>query len=173
MAQLPEHYVYRQDVIEFVTIAVQTCLLLEHVYEQEKAEFIEKLLNYLPLLYAKTRALEKPEQELDGYPQRFVSEEDYQYVAEGVKEILGDDDVYLEVFVEDMRYSAEPISAFVSENLADIYQELKDMAANYQQQEESVMNDAILACLEGFYEHWGQKLLNAMRALHAISVQGD
>jgi len=30
------------------------------------------------------------------------------------------------------------------------------------------MNDALVACLEAFGEHWGQKLLNALRALHAL-----
>jgi len=31
-----------------------------------------------------------------------------------------------------------------------------------------VMNDALAACLEAFTEHWGQKTLNALRALHAL-----
>jgi len=26
----------------------------------------------------------------------------------------------------------------------------------------------LVACLEAFGEHWGQKLLNALRALHAV-----
>lgn len=30
------------------------------------------------------------------------------------------------------------------------------------------MNDALVVCLEAFTEHWGQKLLNALRALHAL-----
>ena len=169
MAELTNHYVYRQDVIDFVTVAVQTCLLLEHVEEQEKRDFAERLLQMLPMLYVKTRSLRIPEQELDGYPQHFVSEEDYNYVSESVKQMLGTDDVYLEVFVEDMRYSQEPISAFISENLADIYQELKDMAGNYQTEDEQVMSDGVLACIEGFHEHWGQKLLNVLRALHSLT----
>lgn len=166
-----QHYPYRQDVIEFVTIAVETCLLLEHVSEQEKQPFVEKLLAYLPLLYLKTRCLlPLPEEQTDGYLQRVVAEDDYNYIAEGVKLLLGSDDAYLEVFEQDMRYSDKPITAFISENLADIYQELKDMAFNYGQQEESVMNDAVRSCLESFREHWGQKLLNCLRALHSLSL---
>ena len=46
-----------------------------------------------------------------------------------MKNLLGSDDAYLEVFLDDMRYNDEPITAFISEHLADIYQELKDMAA--------------------------------------------
>lgn len=91
----------------------------------------------------------------------------------GRKNLLGTDDAYLEVFLNDIQYSDEPITAYISENLADIYQELKDMAAAFQTGQEEVMNDAVLACLVAFREHWGQKLLNAMRALHALSLLSD
>ncbi len=163
-----KHYVYQDNTIEFVTVGVQTCLFLEKLHEYERAEFLEKITRLLPLLYLKTAMLTPPEPEMDGYIEHFVTEGDYNYIRAGVENILGTDDAYLEVFMDDMRYSDEPITAFISENLADIYQELKDMAANYQTGNEAVMNDAILACLEGFKEHWGQKLLNVMRPLHAL-----
>jgi hypothetical protein len=67
-----------------------------------------------------------------------------------------------------MVLSDTPIAAFVSENLADIYQELKDFAANYQLADVDTMNDALVVCLQAFGEHWGQKLLNSLRALHAL-----
>lgn len=163
-----EQYPYRQDVIDFVMVAVETCLLLEHVAEQEKKDFVEKLLHYLPLLYLKTRLLARPEELPEGFAQTCVTEDDYDFVREGVKQLLEQDDAYLEVFVEDMRYSDTPITAFISENVADIYQELKNMAFNYQQGNPILMADAVETCLEAFYEHWGQKLLNCLRALHAI-----
>ncbi len=173
MTELTKHYVYQQDVIEFVTVAAQTCLFLEHTNELERSDFLAKVTRLLPLLYLKTSMLTQPEPELDGYIERFVTEEDYNYVRSGVQNILGTDDAYLEVFMDDMRYSDEPITAFISENLADIYQELKDMAANYQTANEEVMNDALLGCLEAFREHWGQKLLNVLRALHALWIETD
>ncbi len=173
MTELSKHYVYQQDVIEFVTVAAQTCLFLEHTSELERGDFLTKTTRLLPLLYLKTTMLTAPAPELDGYVERFVTEEDYNYVRSGVQNLLGTDDAYLEVFMDDMRYSDEPITAFISENLADIYQELKDMAANYQTANEEVMNDALLACLEAFREHWGQKLLNVLRALHALWIDTD
>ena len=45
---------------------------------------------------------------------------------------------------------------------------LKDFAASYRIGVEDIMNDALAVSLEAFAEHWGQKLLNAMRALHAL-----
>ena len=100
--------------------------------------------------------------------ERFVSEEDYLYVKEQVELILGADDSYLEVFHPDMAISDTPIAAFISEDLADVYQEIKDFAANYQTMDTDVMNDALVVCLEAFGQHWGQKNLNALKALHSI-----
>ena len=166
--QLPDHIVYSKNVIEFVTVSAETCLFLEHAVEFSQPDFIRQSVKLLPLLYLKALLVEIPERVFDDSPERFVTEEDYLFVKEQLEQILGADDSYLEVFHPDMAISDTPIAAFVSENLADIYQELKDFLANYQLADVDIMNDALATCLEAFGEHWGQKLLNAMRALHAV-----
>ena len=166
--QLPDHIVYSKNVIEFVTVAAETCLFFEHAVEFLPQDFIRKSVKLLPLLYLKASLVEIPERVFDDPSERFVAEEDYLFVKEQPEQILGADDSYLEVFHPDMAISDTPIAAFVSENLSDIYQELKDFAANYQLGDLDIMNDSLVTCLEAFGEHWGQKLLNAMRALHAI-----
>ena len=166
--QLPDHIVYSKNVIEFVTVAAETCLFFEHAVEFSPQDFIRKSVKLLPLLYLKASLVEIPERVFDDASERFVTEEDYLFVKEQLEQILGADDSYLEVFHPDMAISDTPIAAFVSENLADIYQELKDFAANYQLGDLDIMNDSLVSCLEAFGEHWGQKLLNAMRALHSI-----
>lgn len=173
MTQSNTHYVYQQPAIEFVTVAVQLCLYLEQLEGLDKSEFVEKMLCLLPLLYLKARLLPKATEELDGFPERFVSEQEYEDIRQKVAQCMGADDTYLEVFVEDMRYSDEPITAFVSENIADIYQEVKDLACNYQTRDEAVMNDALVNCIEAFEQHWGQKLLNVLRPLHAVACEGE
>ena len=167
------HFVYQQPAIEFVTVAVQLCIYLEKVAEYEREDFLDKILSILPLIYLKARLVPKSELELDGYTEQFVTEQEYEAVRQSIAAQLGSDDTYLEVYMEDMRYSDEPITAFISENIADIYQEMKDLACNYQTQNESVMNDALVACLEAFEQHWGQKLLNVLRPLHALSLSND
>lgn len=173
MSAVSKQYVYEEPAIEFVTVAVQLCLYLEQISDYEKSDFIEKMLCLLPLLYLKAKLLPKSTEEMDGYVERFVTEDEYESMRQGVERIMGSDDAYLEVFVEDMRYSDEPITAFISENIADIYQEIKDLACNYQTREDAVMNDALVSCLEGFEQHWGQKLLNVLRPLHALSLSVD
>ena len=166
--QLPDHIVYSTNVIEFVTVAAETCLFFEHSTEFARIDFIQKSVKILPLLYLKASLIDIPEAVYEEIPERFVNEEDYQFVREQLEQLLGLDDSYLETFHPDMAISDTPIAAFVSENLADVYQELKDFAANYQLGDIDIMNDALAACLLAFGEHWGQKLLNGLRALHAI-----
>lgn len=165
---LPDHIVYSPQVIDFVTVAAETCLFLEHAADMERDEFVSKGAKILALMYLKTALLEIPERVYEGETERFVTEEEYNDIKGQLESLLGDKDTYLETFHPDMSMSDTPIAAFISENLADVYQELKDFAANYQLADTDVMNDALITCLETFGEHWGQKTLNALRALHNI-----
>lgn len=70
--------------------------------------------------------------------------------------------------MDDMAYSDTPIKQNISENLADIYQPLKDFICVYQLGFDQTMNDALVICREHFAEFWGQRLVNVMRALHEV-----
>ena len=164
-----KNFVYQDSTIAFVTAAAQTCLLVEQCSEHTREEWIEQMLRILPVLYLRTRLLEEAERMMDDEPQRFVTEEDYNYALVGVREMLGQDDAYLDVFVDQGVYTDEVQTAYISEGIADIYQELKDLAAAFQTGEEAIMNDAVLVCREAFDAHWGRKLLAIMRALHEVS----
>lgn len=165
---LPEQWVYSPPVIEFVKASAETCLLLEQASEHQRHHFVEKCMVLLPLLYLKATVLRKPEKIFIDDPERFVTEADYNDVKEGIQQLLGEQDSYLDTFHPDMPFSDTPIAAFISENLADIYQEIKDCAANYQLGVVEIKNDALCVCKEEFAYHWGQKLLNALKALHQL-----
>lgn len=139
----------------------------------EPNQFIAQSLQMLPVLYLRTRLLDEEERLLDGELQHWVQEEDYNYVQQGVAALLGTNDTYLSVLTPDARYTDEPCTCRISEDLADIYQELKDMAANFQLEQEEIMQEAVLGCAEAFREHWGQKLLNALSALHALHTEDE
>ena len=163
-----KNFIYDESTIAFVTAAAQTCLLVEKCSEYEREEWREQILRLLPVLYLRARLLNQEEELAGEEPQRFVTEEDYNYALVGIRELMGSDDAYLDVFVDQGVYTDEVQTAYVSENLADIYQELKDLAAGFQTGDETVMHDAVVVCREAFKEHWGQKVLAVMRALHAI-----
>ena len=169
-----ENSLYAANVIEFATVAVETCILLENASSFSKVEFVESSIKILPLLYMKTLQLDVTTYaDADSFIERFVTEQDYLRVKTEVEALLGADDSFLEVFHPDMPYSDTPIAVFMSENLADIYQELKDFAANFQHGVDEVMRSALLVAVESFAEHWGQKLLNVLRAMHAVRYADD
>ena len=68
----------------------------------------------------------------------------------------------------DMAYSDEPIKKNISEDLADIYQDIKDFIFVFQLGLNETMNDSLAICQENFGLLWGQKLVNTMRALHDV-----
>jgi len=165
----PENQGYHsKDVMEFVTVGMEFCKRLEIANTCERKAFVDTMLKILPLLYIKAQIALNFESDEEFYTEHIVSEADYNAIQSNVSGVMGEYDDYLDVFVDDMKYSDEPIRCTVSESLADIYQELKNLAANYQTDNDIVRNDALLLCLQNFREHWGQKLLNALRALHLL-----
>jgi hypothetical protein len=165
-------FIYKDSTIAFVTAAAQTCLLIEKCAEYDREEWCEQMLRLLPVLYLRARLLEPAQTMMEEEPQRFVTEEDYNYVLVGIRELLGQDDAYLDVFVDQGIYTDEVQTAYISEGLADIYQELKDLAAAFQTGQEPIMNDAVIVCQEAFATHWGRKVLAVMRAMHEIKKEG-
>ena len=106
-------------------------------------------------------------------PKTFVKEQDYARVSATVASVMGEEDVYLDVFVEDMKYSERPVSAFVSENIADIYQDVRNFVSIYQYGLTDRMNDALLVCQQNFQAYWGQKLVNVLRPLHSLLYHSE
>lgn len=168
MADQIKEIVYSRDSIEFVTVAVQYCAYLENFEDITQEEFTDKLTKILPLLYLKASLIPGTEEVTDEDPEVTVTEADYNYITSRIYNIYGKDDTYLEVFLQDMKYSDTPISASISEDLADIYQDLKNFITIYERGITDNMNDALYACTENFKAYWGQKLVNVLRALHSI-----
>lgn len=168
--------VYSTAIVEFVTVAVQYSILIESGRNLTQEELTDKLSKLLPFLYLKTLLVpEMATIEEEEMPETSVTEENYNYILSELSTIYAGDDTYLEVFVEDMKYSDTPITEKISENLTDIYQDLKNCVTIYERGVTENMNDAVYICLENFKTYWGQKLVNVLRALHTLkfSAHGD
>ena len=161
--------IFERNSVEFVTVAAQFCNFLENAQEMEREEFVDTALKMLPLLYVK--ALLLPEMELmdeDDELETCVTEESYSLMNAQLADIMGDRDDYLDVFVEDMKYSDQPVTRYISEGLADIYQDIKDFIFVFKQGVNHNMHNALATCQENFRLYWGQKLVNTLRALHEV-----
>lgn len=160
--------IFDKNSIEFVTVAAEFCGFVERAKELQRDTFINTALKILPLLYLKASLI--PESELIGEDdlEVFVTEEHYETVRMSVAHVLGAHDDYLEVFLPDMAFSDTPIKKCISEDIADIYQDLKDFICVFQSGLNVTMNDSLCVCKEHFEEFWGQRLVNTMRALHDV-----
>lgn len=174
MSETLKNIVFSKDTVEFTTVAVQYCLLLESPEYPTKKDFTDKLTKILPLLYLKATMI--PETEMadeDEQPEITVTESDYNYIVNRLNEVFKEDDAYLEVFLDDMKYSDTPIAASISEDLADIYQDLKNYITIFERGIVDNMNDALYICNENYKTYWGQKLVNVLRALHSVKYSSD
>ncbi len=173
MSDQLKEIVYSKDSIEFVTVAVQYCAFLEDIEDITEAELTDKLTKLLPLLYLKASLVPDTDTVSDEDQEISVTEDIYNYISSKLYNIFLDKDTYLEVFLQDMKYSDTPISASVSEDLADIYQDLKNFVTIFERGVTENMNDALYICSEHFKAYWGQKLVNVLRALHQIKYSID
>lgn len=160
--------IFDKNAIEFVTVAAEYCAFIERAGETDREEFVDKTLKILPLLYLKASLLPRFEQIGFDALETYVTEESYEERRRTIQDIMGERDTYLEVFLPDMAFSDQPIQKNISEDLADIYQDLRDFIFVFQLGLNETMNDALQRCQETFETIWGQTLVNTMRALHDV-----
>lgn|SRR5574344_1127107 len=168
-----ENVVYSKNVVEFVTVALEFCTMAENSARYTKKDFIQVAVKMLPLLYLKVSMLPETKQILDDDLEESVDEFAYEKIRSSIRNKLTRHDDYLEVFKEDMQHSEEPIIANISEDLADIYQDLRNFCESYRIGVDEIMNDAITNVYSKFKEYWGQRLVNTLRALHCVLYSGE
>lgn len=165
--------VYSRNVVEFVAVANEFCKYAEHASELKGDELLKILQRILPLMYLKASLLPQLNPYFEDGNEKFVTESDWLNINEILKEKFGTADDYLEVFDEKIKETEGPVVSSISENMADIYQDLKDFLLLYQTGTDEVMNDAVWECRLNFETFWGQKLVNSMRAIHKFIYSGE
>ncbi len=160
--------IYSKFTIDFAKVAVDYCTWLEAIRKNKKEVFVDQITKILPLLYLKASVIPDIEENFDSELQSFISEDTYESIRSGVADILGEDDTYLETFHPDIQFSDTPVAAYISENLADIYQDLGNFISVFRHGEKETMTDSLSLCINNFKNYWGQKVLNALKALHHL-----
>lgn len=165
--------IFDRNVVEFVTVAAEFCGFLERAESMKRSHFVDTTLKILPLLYLKASLIPECEMINDDEPETFVTEEVYEILRMNIASVLAEKDDYLEVFLPDMPYSDTPLKKCISEDLADIYQDIKNFIFVFQLGLNETMNDALVTCKENFSIFWGQRLVNTLRALHNLKYNPD
>ena len=154
--------------LAFIALANEYCHSLERAGENEsRDQFVAQMLKLLPRLYITISDIDD-DSYFEEYIDQALEENVYDIVKQRVEQIMAEEDIYLEVFIEDMKYSDSPISASVAENLADLYQEFFNLIHSVQDALTETQHEMLCQCKMNFINYWGQTLCNVLRALNAI-----
>ena len=155
--------------LAFVALGNEYCAAIENASQSDPQAFIAEMVRLLPRIYITASDLKPAPPYIDSY----LDEYHYESLRSAIEGMLGQDDVYLEVFEEDMKYSDTPIRASISEGLCDIFQVLYNFVSSVRDAAESQINDALIAVSEDFASFWSQKVVNLMRPLNHIRYNSD
>lgn len=168
-----EEVVFSKYTIDFARVALEFCVFVEKVKESDKKTFVDNMTKVLPLLYLKVSIIPSITEDYESDLDTKVSESFYSQVENNISDLLGDDNLYLETFHPDIKLSDSPVAVKISEDLADIYQDLGNFIAIFKNGQKETMNDSLILCIDNFKKYWGQRLVNALRALHHIKYKTD
>jgi hypothetical protein len=160
--------VYSRNVVEFATVAREFCAFLENIKTHSRKSFVAASQKLLPLLYYKASILPETEPIFDEGNEKFVTEDYYFDIQNNLKQLLGPNDDFLEIYDPRADEGEGQYTASISEYLADVWQDLKNFTALYQIGKAEVMNDALWECRSNFQEYWGIRLANTIRAMHIL-----
>ncbi len=164
--------VFSRQVIEFITVTKEFVQLLEECSSFDKDTFISHSHKILALLYLKTTMLPKFDSEFENFSDNSVTELDWVNLNNELLLLIGDDDDYYDTF-DISQESYEPVHSSISENLTDIYQDLKNCIEIYKIGTSETSNEALYECQQNFETIWGQKLVSALKELHSIKYKTD
>lgn len=160
--------------LAFIALCNEYCVALENAREAERGEFIKNMIRLLPRIYISANDLNVNMIETEEpYIDSALDEDYYDSVRRSVELLIGPDDVYLEVFEEDMKYSDTPVSASISESLADLFQVMFNFISMVQDATDEVMGMGLLAMKEDFRSYWSQILCNVLRAINNLAFKED
>lgn len=155
------------NTLAFLALCNEYCAAMESARETERDEFVTSMIRLLPRIYiAATDLRTTPDDE--AYISPALEEDYYESVRMAVAALIGEDDTYLEVFEEDMKYSDTPIAASVSEQLTDIFQSLYNFLEAVRSLPEELRASAFTAVKEDFEAYWSRSLCNVMRPLNQM-----
>lgn len=155
--------------LEIVSLSKDYCDVCRESINYTKSEFIDRILDLLPRIYWNFFDLTGGVSlgEMD-YFSDYVDEDLYEEIRGQIAYKMGASDTFLETFEEDMKYSDTPISASISESLADIFQPLFNFVSVVHDSEGGQLEEAYIYCKEEFENYWSQTLCNVMRALNNV-----
>jgi hypothetical protein len=152
-----------RQVIEMITVAHEYCLFFEEADQYTKDVILSYFQKIAPLLYLKGAMLPAEVEPEPEYMERFVTEEQWEELFKILREKLGENDTY---YIHDHNYDTQEAS--LSDNMADIYQDMKDFVMLYQKAPMQSKACAVAELQKLFENHWGLRIIKSLGAVHSI-----
>ena len=163
MKDFAETNTISQAVLEMITVANEYCLFFEKAENYPTEEILNYFQKIGPLLYLKGTLLPQIATDDPGLGERFVTEEQWEQIFKVLRDKFGENDIY-----HTHDHNFDSVQASLSDNVADIYQDMKDFILLYQKNTETARQHAIAQCRDHFSWHWGPALLHALAAVHQL-----
>ena len=155
--------------IAFIGLCKEYCNAIEQCDTFESIDFVKEMVRLLPRLYISASDLPSEAGETEEIEiEETMTEEYYNRIVSRLSALFGEDDTYLEVFEEDMKYSDTPIGASISESLADLMQVIYNFFTTVREVTTELIPGLLLTMKTDFDNYWSQKLCNVMRPLNQI-----
>lgn len=157
------------NALAFIALCNEYCAAIENAAMNEPSALINSMLRLLPRLYISAMDIKTDMlNDEGGYIAPALEEDVYDQLRQTLAGVIGEDDTYLEVFEEDMKYSDTPIAATISESLADLFQVFYDFLETVRDAPNELINEALTSVKESFASYWSQTLTNVLRAINAV-----
>jgi len=171
MTDMQDDITMGKNALEMVLVANEYCVFMESIDKKTKTSIFDFVHRVVPLMYTKGSLLPDVTVEFPEANMRFVTEEQWETLFTLLREKFGEDDEY---WIIDPQYinETEPLKSSLSENLSDIYQDMKDFVLLYQKNTMAARQNAVAGCKQLFAEHWGYKTGNIMARLHHLIYSG-
>lgn len=162
------------NTLAFIALSNEFCAAVENAGTTSVSKFVDTMLRLLPRIYISTLDLRANMMTGEGgYIAPALTEDVYDALRARIAQQMGQEDTFLEVFVEDMKYSDTPVAATVSESLADLFQVFYDFLETCRDAPNYLINESVAAVKESFADYWSQTLVNVLRALNKIRFDGE
>ncbi len=160
---LPEDQSISKPVIEMITVANEYCLFFEKAAQYKRQDILVYFQKVAPLVYLKGAMLPPVEVNDSGAAERFVTEEQWESIFKALREQFQEMDVY---HIHD--HNQDSAEASLADNMADIYQDMKDFVMLYQKNTTPARQSAVAQLRDLFGWHWGPVTISALGAVHQI-----
>ena len=170
MKEIHDEPAYSNAVIDLLKVANEYCIFLENAENLTKEEITNFIQRIIPLLYLKGTLLPVIHVDDNEPSERFVTQEEWERMFSTLRELFLNTDEYWSLNYNSPDQS-DPIKASFSENLVDIYQDLKDFLILYQKPSRSSKQNAAKDCKYFFETHWGEKALNLLQWVHFLNYK--